>query len=194
MKQGFEQIITFIIELEKLKAVMRKTRPPGLQRYENSAEHSWQIALLGLSLAQHSQADVDVLKVVTMLLLHDIVEIDTGDKFAYSDNHDDYDNELQAAKRLFAMLPEPLNAEYLSLWEEFEVSLTPEAKFAKAVDRMMPVLQNLHNGCHSWRENDISVKQVLAKNAIINEVNSDWWQVIESGVRQAAKKSGIREQ
>lgn len=191
MAQSFQQVVTFIHEMEKLKSVMRKIKPQGLDRYENSAEHSWQIALLGLSLAPEAPQPVDTLKVVSMLLLHDIVEIDTGDKFAYSDAHDDFDNELQAAKRLFALLPEDTADRFLSLWVEFESAETAEAKFAKAIDRMMPVLQNLNNGCQSWLEHGITISQVLKKNAVVSDVSQEWWDFLVEQVTAIGKKNGV---
>ena len=116
MNQDHQNIVSFIVELEKLKGVTRRIKPPGLTRYENSAEHSWQIALLALSLLPYAEQQLDATKVVTMLLLHDVVEIDTGDKFAYSANHDDYENEHRAAVRIFGLLPEEIGDRFLHLW------------------------------------------------------------------------------
>ena len=120
MTEDFQAITQFIVEIEKLKNVERKIKPVGLLRYENSAEHSWQIALLSLTLLPYAEQNPDPLIVVTMLLLHDIVEIDTGDKFAYDANHDDYENELASAQRIFAILPNEQANTYLKLWIEFE--------------------------------------------------------------------------
>ena len=190
----FSAITRFIVELEKLKSIERRIKPPGLNRYENSAEHSWHIALMALTLTRYAQHSVDELKVVTMLLLHDIVEIDTGDKFAYDANHDDYANEHRAAVRLFDLLPNSLGKEFLALWEEFEQATTPEAQFAKAIDRLMPVLQNLHNGCQSWLEHNISVKQILAKNAVIEQANPELWQWLSAQVMEKAAAVGLKMQ
>ena len=190
----FSAITRFIVELEKLKSIERRIKPPGLNRYENSAEHSWHIALMALTLTRYAQQSVDELKVVTMLLLHDIVEIDTGDKFAYDANHDDYANEHRAAVRLFDLLPNSLGKEFLALWEEFEQATTPEAQFAKAIDRLMPVLQNLHNGCQSWLEHNISVKQILAKNAVIEQANPELWQWLSAQVMEKAAAVGLKMQ
>jgi putative hydrolase of HD superfamily len=185
-------ITQFIIELEKLKNVERRIKPVGLMRYENSAEHSWHIALLALTLIRFAPQPLDELKVVTMLLLHDIVEIDTGDKFAYDANHDDFTNEHQAAIRLFALLPESLGQKFLLLWEEFEQAQSPEAQFAKAIDRLMPVLQNLHNGCQSWLEHGVSVKQILTKNKAIEQANPQLWQWLSNQVIEKAKVVGLK--
>ena len=187
----FSAITRFIVELEKLKNIERRIKPRGLNRYENSAEHSWHIALMALTLTRYAEQPVDELKVVTMLLLHDIVEIDTGDKFAYDANHDDYANEHRAAVRLFELLPNSLGKEFLALWEEFEQATTPEAQFAKAIDRLMPVLQNLHNGCQSWLEHNISVKQILAKNAVIKQANPELWQWLSGQIMEKAAAVGL---
>jgi putative hydrolase of HD superfamily len=192
MTEHFQAITQFIVEMEKLKNVARKIKPVGLSRYENSAEHSWQIALLALTLLPHAQQKPDPLRVVTMLLLHDIVEIDTGDKFAYDANHDDYLNELAAAKRLFAILPKVQGEVFLDMWVEFEQAQTDEAQFAKAIDRLMPVLQNLHNGCQSWLDHNVTVAQILHKNQAIEKANPKLWQWVQQQVIEAGESVGLQ--
>src|ERR1035441_9146822 len=131
-----QQIINFIFEVDKLKAVTRKTRPLGLDRYENSAEHSWQIALFAVSLARFAEPGIDIHRVVVMLLLHDLGEIDTGDTMVYIEAGKDERKaaELAAVVRLFGMLADELAKTFLSLWMEFESGASPEARFARAVD------------------------------------------------------------
>lgn len=160
-----QQIVDFILELDKLKAVTRKVRPLGLDRYENSAEHSWQLALLAFSLAPQAGAPVDLDRVIRMLLVHDIGEIDTGDTMVFIEEglKERKAGELGAVTRIFGRLPEPRGEELLSLWREFEDAQTPEARFAHAVDRAMPVLLNLANQGQSWRENGISYERVVAR-------------------------------
>jgi putative hydrolase of HD superfamily len=192
MTENFQAITQFIVEIEKLKNVERKIKPVGLLRYENSAEHSWQIALLSLTLLPYAEQNPDPLIVVTMLLLHDIVEIDTGDKFAYDANHDDYENELASAQRIFAILPSEQAKAYLKIWMEFEQAKTSEAQFAKAIDRLMPVIQNLHNGCQSWIDHDISVSQILFKNAAIEKASPQLWQWIKQQVIETGERVGLR--
>jgi len=162
-----QQIVDFILELDKLKAVTRKVRPLGLDRYENSAEHSWQIALLAASLAHHADAPIDIDRVIAMLLVHDIGEIDTGDTLVFVEHgwEDRKAAELAAVTRIFGMLPEDKGAAFLELWREFEQGDTPEARFANAVDRAMPVLLNLANEGQSWRENGISHERVVRRIA-----------------------------
>jgi len=159
------QIITFILELDKLKGVTRKTRPLGLERYENSAEHSWQIALLAASLAQYAATEIDLDRVIRMLLVHDIGEIDTGDTMVYAEGGwpERKAAERAAVERIFGLLPEPQGSQFMALWREFEDMETPEALFAHAADRAMPVLLNLANEGQSWRENGISYERVVRR-------------------------------
>jgi putative hydrolase of HD superfamily len=162
-----QQIVDFIIELEKLKGVTRKTRPLGLERFENSAEHSWQIALLAASMIEYAEEPVDIDHVVRMLLIHDIGEIDTGDTIVYAVGGWDERKaaELAAVKRIFGLLPDPQRSRFLALWQEFEEGKTPESRFANAADRAMPVLLNLANNGQSWRENGISYERVVKRVA-----------------------------
>lgn len=193
ISQDFNAITDFIYEIEKLKSVERRIKIKGTSRYENSAEHSWHIALLALSLMPYAEKPVEAQRVVTMLLIHDLVEIDTGDKFAYDANHDDYANEHAAAKRIFGLLPPHLGTTFLTLWEEFEAAETDDAQYAKAIDRLMPVLQNLNNGCQSWLEHDISIEQVLKKNAGVAKASQALWDMVVTKVEQTAKAAGVRE-
>jgi len=162
-----QQIVDFILELDKLKGVTRKTRPLSLDRYENSAEHSWQIAMLASSMAHYADAAIDINRVISMLLVHDIGEIDTGDTIFYAEEGlaERKAAELAAVTRIFGMLPEPQRAKFLALWQEFENAETPEARFAHAADRAMPVLLNLANEGQSWRENGISHERVVRRVA-----------------------------
>ena len=162
-----QAIIDFILELDKLKGVTRKTRPIGLERYENSAEHSWQIAMLAVSLVQHAESPVDIDRVVHMLLVHDIGEIDTGDTIVYAEHGWEARKQAEraAVARIVGLLPESQAARLMELWVEFEEGATPEARFANAVDRAMPALLNLANGGQSWRENGITHDRVIARIA-----------------------------
>ena len=162
-----QQIVDFILELDKLKGVTRKTRPLGLDRYENSAEHSWQIAVLAASMSNYAAEPVDLNRVIRMLLVHDIGEIDTGDTIAYAVGGwpERKAAELAAVQRIFGMLPDPLRDEYLALWNEFEDGTTAESRFANAADRAMPVLLNLANNGQSWRENGITHERVVTRVA-----------------------------
>jgi putative hydrolases of HD superfamily len=160
-----QPIIDFILELDKLKAVTRKVRPLGLDRFENSAEHSWQLALLGVSLAHYAETPLDTDRVIRMLLVHDIGEIDTGDTLVFVEGgwEERKAAELAAVKRIFGLLPAEQGAAFLALWQEFEDNATAEARFAHAVDRAMPVLINLERQGGSWREHGISYERAVQR-------------------------------
>jgi putative hydrolase of HD superfamily len=164
---AMQKIVDFILELEKLKGVTRKVRPLGLDRYENSAEHSWQLALLAASLAQYAEPAIDINRVISMLLVHDIGEIDAGDTMVFVEGgwEERKAAELAAVTRIFGMLPENHGENFLALWKEFDRAETAEARFAHAVDRAMPVLLNLNNNGQSWRENGISYERVVRRVA-----------------------------
>ena len=158
-----QAIVDFILELDKLKGVTRKTRPLGLDRYENSAEHSWQIALLAASLAPFAETKIDIDRVICMLLVHDIGEIDTGDTMVYVEGGWDERKaaERAAVTRIFGILPEVPRTKFMALWDEFDDAQTAEARFAHAADRAMPVMLNLANNGQSWRENGITHERVV---------------------------------
>ncbi len=162
---NIQQIVDFILELDKLKGVTRKTRPLDLDRYENSAEHSWQIAMLAASLAHYAETPVDINRVIGMLLVHDIGEIDTGDTIVYAEEgiEERKAAELVAVQRIFGLLHEKQSATFMALWHEFENGDTAEARFAHAADRAMPVLLNLANKGQSWVENGISHARVVKR-------------------------------
>lgn len=186
-----QQVIDFILELDKLKAVTRKVRPLGQDRYENSAEHSWQIALLAASLAPYAESPVDIDRVVRMLLVHDIGEIDTGDTMVFVEGgwEERKAAELAAVTRIFGLLPAEQGAELLSLWKEFERGETADARFANAADRAMPVLLNLANAGQSWRENGISYERVVARVAPpIKAGCPALWDYLESRLEHARDK------
>jgi putative hydrolase of HD superfamily len=152
MNERLTKQIELVIELDRLKSVLRKTCVKSAdRRAENSAEHSWHVALMALLLEEHANEPVDISKVVKMLLLHDIVEIDAGDTFVYDAvaSQEQEEKELQAAERLFGMLPADQGEELKAIWLEFEQAETAEARFAKALDRLIPVLLNYHNEGHS---------------------------------------------
>ena len=186
-KDELESCFEFILELEKLKAVQRKTKPLGLDRYENSAEHSWQVSLLALVLAKFANETVDVERVMKMLLLHDIGEIDADDAFFFDDAKrlEAKDKEAAGVRRLLEILPTEKANEFLELWNEFENGDTPEARYARSIDRVMPMLQNLSNNKQSWVENGIMKEQILSKTAYIADGSEIVWESIAEKVRQA---------
>lgn len=165
-EESVQSIVAFIRELDKLKGIERKTRPLHLSRFENSAEHSWQLAVMAMSLSRFAATPVDLERVIKMLLLHDIGEIDTGDTIVYATEglQERKAAEQAAVKRICSLLPSAIGASCVELWDEFEAAETPEAKFAHAMDRSIPIILNLANNGQSWRENGIRYEQVVKRN------------------------------
>lgn len=184
MNSDFQRVFDFIIELDQLKAVLRKTKPSGFSRYENSAEHSWQVCLLALLLVQESPHPVDRQRVIELLLVHDIPEIDTGDRIVYQQK--DTTAERAAAQRIFGLLPPVQAAWMLARWEEYEAKETHEAVFAHAIDRLMPVLHNLRNEGQSWIENKVPLHRILEVNVAINAGLPTLWPQVRTLIQQFA--------
>jgi len=175
-----QRILDFVVELDKLKAVLRRARPVGLERYENSAEHSWHVCVLAMLLAKHSAVPVDLQRVIEILLVHDVPEIDCGDQFVYTrDTAQVAVAEAAAAERIFGLLPPDEGEWLLSRWREYEDRQTPEAKLAYAADRLMPVLHNVRGGARSWREHDVPLARVKEVTRAIGEVCPAVWAEIE---------------
>jgi len=176
---NLNQQLTFILELDHLKAVYRKTYVSvDNNRNENSAEHSWHVSMMANILHEYAEGDVDISRVIQMLLIHDIVEIDAGDTFAFAAQAElvqQEDNEIIAANRLFGLLPENQFEQTKDLWFEFELAITSDAKFAKAMDRMLPLLQNMQNKGGSWAEHKVKKTQVLKRNEYLKLSAPQLW-------------------
>lgn len=165
MNERFLRQLDFIKEADRLKHVLRQAYLTDGSRKENDAEHTWHIALMASVLAEYVSVELDLLRVIKMLLIHDMVEIDAGDTFAYdvTGNVGKFEREKEAAERIFGILPEDQGDEMLALWLEFEEGETAEAKFACAVDRLQPMLHNFATGGKSWKEHGVTSRQVLAR-------------------------------
>src|SRR5688572_3773069 len=178
--------LSFLIEIDRLKNVIRQTSLCDGSRRENSAEHSWHLAMMALVMAEHAGADIDVALVVKMLLVHDLVEIDAGDTFAYDTagyvGKDE--RERAAAERLFGILPGDQAAELRALWDEFESGETAEARYANALDRLQPLLANHQSRGGSWRAHGISRAQVIKRMAPIERALPGVWPVVLDIVQQ----------
>lgn len=184
------QQIRFIIEVDKVKEIFRQTLLTQSLRQENDAEHSWHLCLMVLVLAEHANSPgLDVLRVLKMLLIHDIVEIDAGDTFAYDTARmaDQHERETRAAERIFGLLPVDQAAEFRDLWDEFEARATPEAKFAAAMDRFQPVLQNCLTQGAAWRQNGITSDRVIARNRHIADGATEVWTYAAQMIADAIK-------
>ncbi|WP_116790757.1 HD domain-containing protein [Flavobacterium psychrotrophum] len=188
--------LDFIKEIDKVKYIQRKTRLFNSNRNENDAEHSWHLALMALVLAEHSNEPVDILKVVKMVLIHDIVEIDAGDVFIYDTqkNHSNTDQERLAANRIFGLLPESQAQEFVTIWEEFEAGETAEAKFARAMDRLEPLLQNTSNNGGTWREFNVPYKKVYEKKSHIKTGSEVIWNYAENLINESVEKGILKDE
>ena len=186
--------ISFIKEIDKIKYIQRKTKLFNSDRPENDAEHSWHLAMMTIVLAEHADTPVDVLKVLKMVLIHDIVEIDAGDTFIYdtTKSHTNTDNELMAAKRIFGLLPAEQADEFIAIWEEFETGETNEAKFAKSMDRLEPLLQNTSNDGGTWMEFDVDYHQVYEKKKVIKDGSTSLWKYAENLINESVEKGILK--
>jgi putative hydrolase of HD superfamily len=167
-----DQQLGFLLEADRLKTVLRQSPLTDGSRRENSAEHSWHLALMALVLAGHAPPGTDLNRVIAMVLLHDLVEIDAGDLFLYADQaaqDRQAEAERAAAGRLYGLLPPPQAQSLQALWDEFEERRTPEAKFARALDRLQPMLANYQVGGGTWRDHGVTAPQVLARVALIED-------------------------
>lgn len=189
-KERFDQQIQFILEIDKLKSVIRQSYLLDGTRQENSAEHSWHVALMGLLLAEYAEQPVDLLRTMKMLLIHDIIEIDAGDTYCYDESGvmNQFSRESAAAERLFGLLPEDQMEEFRELWAEFEERSTAEAKFAATIDRLMPLLHNFHTEGRSWREHGIRVNQVSSRNEVMKEGARPLWEFAMSLIDDAVDR------
>jgi putative hydrolase of HD superfamily len=190
MENRLEQQMNFILEIDKLKNIQRQTLIVDGTRHENSAEHSWHIALMGLLLAEHvdQPEPLDLLKVVKMLLVHDIIEIDAGDVFAYDEDEGREEREKKAGQRIFGLLPEDQAEELYQLWREFEERQTPEACYAASLDRLLPLVQNYLTGGYTWVKYHIPEEKVRKRNQVIIESSQELWQYAQSIIDQAKEK------
>jgi putative hydrolase of HD superfamily len=178
------QQIQFIIEIDRLKTVLRQTLLIDESRRENSAEHSWHIALMAMILAEYAPKPINLLRVVQMLLIHDIVEVDAGDTFCYDTNghQDKADREIAAAKRLFGLLPDDQRDLFHDLWNEFEERETMDSQFAAALDRIQPFLHNQQTEGGTWRLYGIKRSQVLERMMPIKDGTPDLWPWLEAAI------------
>jgi putative hydrolase of HD superfamily len=184
--QRLRQQLDFILEIDRLKSVLRRSYLVGADRKENSAEHSWHLAVAAMVLSEHAKDKIDLGRVIRLVMVHDLVEIDAGDTFIYDDtaNLDKAAREQAAANRIFGLLPEEQATKFMGFWREFEDRKSPEAKFAFALDRLMPILHNVFTGGRSWKEHGIRQAQALAKNRPIEDGAPALWQAVESLIKQ----------
>jgi putative hydrolase of HD superfamily len=189
------QQIAFLIQADRLKTILRRTPLTDNSRLENSAEHSWHLALAALALSEHAPSGVDIGRTLQLVVIHDLVEIDAGDTFAYDpDTHAHLtkaDRERAAAERLFGLLPSDQRRLFRALWDEFEAHATPEARFANALDRFQALLLNSQSGGGSWATHGVMRSQVLTRMAPVQSALPSLWPFVLDVIERACTAGAI---
>jgi putative hydrolase of HD superfamily len=191
--ERLDKQLMFIREIDKVKNINRKSRLFDNSRYENDAEHSWTIAIMAILLQEYADFEIDLTKVIKMLLIHDIVEIDAGDTFLYADDRKDaYTKEAKGAERIFGILEEDQKQEFIELWHEFEKKETNEAVFAGVFDRLEPLLQNYYLEGYTWKKYNITYEMVLEKNKHIEKGSKKIWEFVLKILDKSVEKGYIK--
>lgn len=194
-QERLDKQIEFIREIDKEKLIGRQTYLADASRKENDAEHAWHMAIMTVLLSEYANEEIDVLKTITMLLIHDLVEIDAGDTYAYDEEgkKTQKEREQKGADRIFGMLPEDQGAYLRGLWEEFEAQQTPEAKFARTMDNFQPVILNDASKGKSWAEKGVHLSQILKRNEKTGEGSEELWKYsYENLIRPNVEKGNIK--
>ena len=186
--------LEFILEIDKMKKILRQTILTDYSRQENDAEHSWHISVMAMVLAEYADESVDISRVIRMTLVHDLIEIYAGDTFAYdvAGNQDKKARENVAADRLFAMLPADQGSEIRNLWEEFDRMESPDAIFAAALDRLQPLLHNFVTEGHTWKRR-VTSEQVRKRMAVIEKANPRLFEVVNTVIDESLEKGYLKE-
>lgn len=188
--------VKFIVEVDKAKEILRRTLITESKRRENDSEHSWHLALMAPILKEYVEADIDIRRVIDMVIIHDLVEIDAGDTYCYDVEgyKDKAEREGRAAKRIFNILPEDQAKIIFELWNEFEEVKTEEAKYAATLDRLQPLLLNIATEGLSWRENKTTKSMVLDRMSIIKETSQELWQLVLDIIEEGVSKGYFRDE
>ncbi len=194
MDDRLKKQMEFVLEADKIKKIGRQTYLHDASRKENDAEHSWHLALMCILLSEHANEEVDVLKTISMVLIHDMVEIDAGDTYAYDDagNSTKRQRELLAAERIFNILPTDQGAYLRKLWDEFEEGITAEARFAHALDNLQPIMLNDATNGLAWREHNVHEAKVRKRNEITKEGSIKLWDMVNDIIEANVKKKNLR--
>lgn len=194
MDKRLSEQMGFILEIDRLKRILRQTLISDAGRRENSAEHSWHLAMMAMVLVEYANEPVDVGRVIQMLLVHDLVEIDAGDTYCYDEKGmaDKAEREECAARRIFGLLPEEQGRWLRALWDEFEANQTSDANFANALDRLQPMLLNFHTEGISWKEHQVRLEQVLGRNRVIEKGSKGLWEYARRVIDEAVERRYIR--
>lgn len=194
MDERLKQQLEFALEIDKEKNIFRQTHLSGHGRNENDAEHAWHMALMTILLSEYANEKIDVLKTVTMLLIHDIVEIDAGDTYAYDAEglKTQKAREEAAKERLYSMLPEDQKADLTAIFDEFEERKTPEAKFARALDNLQPLLLNNSNDGGDWRNHDVTAEKVYERQSRTREGSEKLFEVTDKILKENIAKGNLK--
>lgn len=196
MEERLKKQMEFLLEVDKLKFIQRQTYLSDGKRKENDAEHSWHLAMMAVLLAEHSNEELDLVKVITMVLIHDIVEIDAGDTYAYdaAGNESKRQREVKAADRIFHILPQDQAKKLRDIWEEFEAYETPEAKFAHVCDNVQPLMLNDATKGLSWREHEVKKSQVLARNQRIAQGSVTMRNYVDEMINKNVESGNLKDE
>ena len=193
--ERFQKQLAFALELDKEKNIFRQTHLSGRGRNENDAEHAWHMAIMAYLLREYANEKIDITRTMLMILIHDVVEIDAGDTYAYDPEgmKTQKERELQAADRIFGMLPEDQAAEFRALWDEFEEYETPEARFAHTMDNFQPMLLNDSNGGSDWAEHGVARPQVKKRNEKTGTGSEDIWAFMQTVIAKHVANGSLKE-
>ncbi|MGE4484193.1 MAG: HD family hydrolase [Oscillospiraceae bacterium] len=195
MKERLLQQIKFITEIDKAKQIFRQNVVIGTKRNENDAEHSWHLAIMAMLLSEYAKdKDMDILKVIKMVIVHDLVEIDAGDTFCYDEKgyEDKKEREMRAADRLFSILPEDQANEIMALWREFEEEETKEACFAASLDRLQPLILNYSTEGYTWKKPGVTSEKVFKRNGMLEENVPELWDYAKEIIEDSVEKGYLR--
>ena len=189
----FEKQMAFIMELDKIKKITRQTYLSDGSRKENDAEHSWHLALMAFVFADYANEKIDVLKTMKMVLLHDVIEIDAGDTYAYDTegNKTKRERELKAADRIFGLLPKEQGTYFMELWREFEAYESSDAKFARMLDNSQPLFLNDASQGKSWKEHSVKKSQIYKRNAKTKEGSQEIWEYMQELVEKHVQLGNV---
>ncbi|MDQ7094525.1 HD domain-containing protein [Desulfosporosinus sp. PR] len=189
-----KQQIEFIVEIDRLKRIFRQNVVIGTEEQENDAEHSWHLAVMAVLLTEYSAEALNTLRVLKMLLVHDLVEIYAGDTFCYDEkgNLDKLEREQKAADKLFNLLPSDQAQEIMDLWQEFEAVETPEARYAASLDRLQPLLLNYNTFGHTWQKPGITSQNVWKRNQLLKEPVPELWELVQEIIEDSIEKGYLK--
>ena len=196
-KSRLEKQFDFCLEIDKEKLIGRQTYLSDASRKENDSEHAWHMAIMTLILSEYANDDIDVLKTISMLLIHDLVEIDAGDTYAYDEEgkKTQHAREVAAADRIFGLLPEDQGTKFRALWDEFESGDTPESRFARTMDRVQPMMLNAASGGISWKEHGVQLSQILERNGSTKDGSNTLWEhALHHFIEPHVDKGGIKDE